>query len=91
MLILQMHTHFSDIFFLRLKAAIDVIRPIIWDACPIVKKNSSQWIVFAGLLLDLVLLILINLLLAKLSLFFHLFEFVSRYRDPQLQVGENYS
>ena len=34
----------------------------------------------------------VNPLLAKLSyLNFHPLEVVSRYRDPQLQVGENYA
>ena len=43
-------------------------------------------------LLDVSATLLVNLLSAKLSnLNSHLLEVVSRYRDPQLQVIENYS
>ena len=43
-------------------------------------------------LLDVSATLLVNLLSAKLSnLNSHLHEVVSRYRDPQLQVIENYS
>ena len=51
---------------------------MFWDYMNILAKSAK--------------LILINPYPAKLGHFnFHPLEVVSRYRDPQLQVGENYS